>query len=116
MNKIKFIPRDPIKPIFAIKISPTLSKVLYTLSDEKEKLRLIRNVLGINPKRVIGLKNVLDENKSNGIIVIIYDYIYEKIMPKYDIPSDDKGFFKFKIYDMDFNLDINIEDLLKRYK
>jgi len=114
MNKIKFIPRDPIKPIFALKISPTLSKVLNTLLDEKEKLNLLKNVLGIDPKRVIGLKNVLDENKNNGTIVIIYDYIYEKIMPKYDIPCDDKGFFKFKIYDMDFNTNINIEDLLKK--
>ena len=114
MSKIKFIPRDPIKPIFAIKISPTLSKVLDTLLDEKEKLDLLKNVLRIDPKRVIGLKNVLDENKNNGTIVIIYDYIYENIMPKYDIPSDDKGFFKFKIYDMDFNTNINIEDLLKK--
>ncbi|MEI6856002.1 hypothetical protein [Psychrilyobacter sp.] len=114
MNKIKFIPRDPIKPIFAIKISPTLSKVLATLLDGKERLNLLKNVLGIDPKRVIGLKNVLDENKNNGTIVIIYDYIYEKIMPKYDIPSDDKGFFKFKIYDMDFNTNINIEDLIKK--
>jgi hypothetical protein len=116
MSTIKFIPRDPIKPIFAIKISPTLSKVLYTLSDDKEKLDLLKNVLGINPKRVIGLKNVLDENKNNGTIVIIYDYIYEKLVPKYDIPSDEKGFFKFKIYDMDFNTNINIENLLKNRK
>lgn len=115
MSTIKFIPRDPIKPIFAIKISPTLSKVLYTILDEEEKLNLIKNVLGINSKRIIGLKSVLDENKNSGTIVIIYDYIYEKIMPKYDIPSDDKGFFKFKIYDMDFNTDINIEDLLKKW-
>ncbi len=114
MSTIKFIPRDPIKPIFAIKTSPTLHKVLDTLSDEKEKLNLVKNVLGINPKRVVGLKNVLDEKKNNGTIVIIYDYIYEKIMPKYDIPCDEDGFFKFKIYDMDFNTDINIEDLLKR--
>jgi len=114
MNTIKFIPRDPIKPIFAIKISPTLNKVLDTLTDEEERLNLIKIVFGINPKRVVGLKNVLDENKNNGTIVIIYDYIYEKIMPKYDIPCDDNGFFKFKIYDMDFNTDINIENLLKK--
>lgn len=114
MNTIKFIPRDPIKPLFAIKISPTLQKVLNTLFDEKEKLNLLKNVLGINPKRVVGLKNVLDEKKNNGTIVIIYDYIYEKIMPKYDIPCDDNGFFKFKIYDMDFNTDINIESLLNK--
>lgn len=114
MSKIKFIPRDPIKPIFAIKISPTLGKVLDTLPDEGKRLCLIKTVLGIDPKRVVGLKNVLDENKNNGTIVIIYDYIYEKIMPKYDIPCDDNGFFKFKIYDMDFNTNINIEDLLKK--
>jgi len=114
MNIIKFIPRDPIKPIFAIKISPTLHKVLNTIPDGKKKLDLIKNVLGINPKRIIGLKNILDENKNNGAIVIIYDYIYEKIMPKYDIPCDENGFFKFKIYDMDFNTDINIESLLKK--
>ncbi|MGB6127602.1 MAG: hypothetical protein WBG30_02535 [Psychrilyobacter sp.] len=114
MNTIKFIPRDPIKPLFAIKISPTLQKVLNTLFDEKEKLNLLKNVLGINPKRVVGLKNVLDEKKNNGTIVIIYDYIYEKIMPKYDIPCDNNGFFKFKIYDMDFNTDINIESLLNK--
>lgn len=114
MNTIKFIPRDPIKPLFAIKISPTLQKVLNTLFDEKVKVNLLKNVLGINPKRVVGLKNVLDEKKNNGTIVIIYDYIYEKIMPKYDIPCDDNGFFKFKIYDMDFNTDINIESLLKK--
>jgi len=114
MNRIKFIPRVPIKPLFAIKISPTLHKVLNTFFDEKEKLDLLKNVLGINPKRVIGLKNVLDEDKNNGTIVIIYDYIYERIMPKYDIPCDENGFFKFKIYDMDFNTDINIESLLKK--
>ena len=114
MSTINFIPRDPIKPLFAIKISPTLHKVLNTIFEDKEKLKLLRNVLGINPKRVIGLKNVLDENKNNGAIVIIYDYIYEKIVPKYDIPCDENGFFKFKIYDIDFNKDINIESLLKK--
>ena len=114
MSTIKFIPRDPIKPIFAIKLSPTLFKVLNTFSDEAKKLELLKYVLGIDPKRVIGLKNILDENKNNGAIVIIYDYIYEKIVPKYDIPCDENGVFKFKIYDIDFNRDINLEDLLKK--
>ena len=114
MSRIKFIPKDPIKPLFAIKISSTLHKVLGTIIEENKKISLIKEVLGINPKRFIKLKNVLDENKNDGTIVIIYNYIYKRVIPKYDIPCDDKGVFQFKIYDIDFNKDINIEGLLKK--
>ena len=113
MSAIKFIPKDPIKPLFAIKVSPTLHKILETIVEESKRVSLTKEVLGINPKRVVGLKNILDENKNNGTMVIIYNYIYKRIAPKYDIPCDNKGIFQFKIYDVDFNRDINIEDLLK---
>jgi hypothetical protein len=114
MSTIKFIPKDPIIPIFAIKLSPTLHKILETISNENEKLELVKKVLEINPKRVIALKTILDEKQNSGTMIVLFDYIFEHIMPKIDIPFDDNGTFKFKIYDMDFNKEINIENLLKK--
>jgi len=114
MSTIKFIPKDPIKPIFAIKLSPTLHKILDTISRENEKLELVKKVLEINPKRVVALKTILDEEQKSGTMVVLFDYIFEHIMPKIDIPFDDSGTFEFKIYDMDFNKEIDIESLLKK--
>jgi len=112
MSTIKFVPRDPIKPIFAIKLSPTIHRVLETISEEEKKMELIKKVLKINPKRVIALKSILDKDNP-GTMVVLFDYIYDIIMPKIEIPYNEDGVFTFKIYDIDFNKEINIEELLK---
>ena len=114
MTVIKFIPKNPIEPIFAIKLSPTLHKVLETLPDENTKLELVKKVLEINPKRVVALKTILDENENYGTMVVIFDYIYQHLLPKYEIPFNEDGSFPFKIYDIDFNKEIKIENLLKK--
>jgi len=116
MNTIKFRGKDPIKPLFAIKVSPTFHKVLETISEENDKLNLVKKVFEIHPKRVIGLKYIVDSNKSNGTIIVLFDYIYKHIPPKIDIPFSEDGTFQFKIYDIDFNATINIEDILKTLK
>jgi hypothetical protein len=114
MSTIKFIPKDPIKPIFAIKLSPTFHKILETISNEERKIELVKKVLNINSKRVISLKIILDENQNYGTMIVIFDYIYEHIMPKIEIPFNEDGSFQFKIFDIDFNKEINIENLLKK--
>ncbi|MCK5780454.1 MAG: hypothetical protein KAH04_05505 [Psychrilyobacter sp.] len=114
MSTLKFRGRDPIKPLFAIKVSPTMHKVLETIPDDEDKINLIKTSLDINPKRVVGLKYIVDGEKNNGTIVVLFDYIYEHISPKFEIPFDEDGTFKFKIYDVDFNKPINIEKILKK--
>ena len=77
-------------------------------------MEIKKKVLDIDPKRVVALKQILDGDQQNGTMVVLFDYIYELLMPKVEIPHNEDGSFKFKVYDIDFNKDIHIEKLLKK--
>ncbi len=112
ISTIKFVPRDPIKPIFAINLSPAIHTIIQEIENEEERLRLIRSALKIDPKRIIALNKIISGKDKNGTIVVIFDYIYDKIIPKYTVPYNEDGVFKFKIFEFDFNQDINVEKIL----
>ena len=115
MGVVQFVPRRGIEPIFAIKLSPTLSLVIQEMEEEAGK-KLLKKVLGVNNKRVVALKQVEDSQGNMGHILILYDYIYNKIEPKVSVPQTEDGFFNFKIYQLDFNRTINLENIIEDQK
>jgi hypothetical protein len=115
MGIVQFVPRRGIEPIFAIKLSPTFSLVIQEMEEEASK-KLLKKVLGVNHKRVVALKQVEDSQGNMGHILILYDYIYTKIEPKVSVPQTEDGFFNFKIYQLDFNRTINLENIIEDQK
>lgn len=115
MGIVQFVPRRGIEPIFAIKLSPTLSLVIQEM-EEAEVKKLLKKVLRIKEKRVINLKQVEDSQGNFGHILILYDYVYSKIEPKIAIPQTEDGYFDFKIYQLDFNRAINLENIIEDQK
>jgi len=115
MGIVKFVPREGIKPIFAVKLSPSLSKIIQDMDYEQGK-KLLKTVLNVKEKRVVNLKQVEDGQGNFGHIFILYDYIYNKIEPKVAIPQTEEGYFDFKIYQLDFNRAINLENIIEDQK
>lgn len=115
MAVVQFVPRRGIEPLFAVKLSPTLSKVVQDLSEADAK-SLLKRVLNVEKKRVVNLKQVEDAQGNLGHIFILYDYIYNKIEPRVTVPQTEDGYFDFKIYQLDFNRVINLENIIEDQK
>jgi len=115
MTLINFMPNHPLQPIFAVKLCPTMHKLITSLPNlEGEKLA--RESLGIKEKRIVQLVPVKDNLGREGTILVVYDYFFEKKVPTLDIPQNDDGSFNFKIYDIDFNQEIELENLLQHLR
>ncbi len=115
MAVVQFVPRQGIEPLFAVKLSPTLSKIVQGLEEEEAK-HLLKRVLNVKEKRVVNLKQVEDAQGNLGHIFILYDYLYNKVEPKVAIPQTEDGYFDFKIYQLDFNRAINLENIIEDQK
>lgn len=111
MSIMEFSPNPLIKPLFGIKLSPVLQRVCESVEAERAE-NLMLDVMKINSHRVIQLKKVEDVSGNFGMILIIYNHIYIHKKPETQIPEKD-GFFDFKIYELDFNKDIDIEFLIE---
>lgn len=115
MSIVQFVPKRGIEPIFAVKLSPSLCKIIDAL-DRKEADKILKSALNIKENRLIDLKEVEDATGNSAYILIVYDYIYVKERPKVVIPQTDDGYFDFRIYQLDFNSVINIENIIADQK
>jgi acetylornithine deacetylase/succinyl-diaminopimelate desuccinylase-like protein len=115
MAVIKFVPKKGIEPIFAVKLNPAFTKLIANLEDEDAEKHM-KAALNINPKRMINIKEVEDAQGNLGYILILYDYIYKEKRPKSVVPQTEDGYFDFRIYQLDFNKDINIENIIEDQK
>ncbi len=115
MSILEFLPKHEIEPLFGIKLCHSLHKISDYIEEEKFEY-MVKHALGIDSKRLIKLKKVEDANGETGTVIILYDYIYKTNKPKVSIPQNEKGYFDFKIYELNFNQEINIEKLIKQLK
>ncbi len=115
MSVLEFLPKHEIEPLFGIKLCPPLHKMSDYI-DENQFEDLLKHAMGIKQKRLIKLKRVEDVNGEIGTVVIVYDYVYKTNKPKISIPQDEKGFFDFKIYELNFNQEINLEKIIDKLK
>lgn len=90
---------------------PTVNKICDFLENEEIE-DVLKASLKISSKRLVALKVVEDLKGNKGRILIIYDYKYKKRKPKISIPHNQNGFFDFKIYEIDFNKDIDLEKFI----
>ncbi len=115
MSVVEFVPKKPIDPLFAIKLPPAVSKICESFQ-EPELEDVLKKALKISEERLVHLKTVEDLKGNLGIIFIIYDYKYRLKKPKISIPQTENGFFNFRIYEIDFNKDIDLEKFIKAEK
>lgn len=115
MAIVKFVPKKGVEPIFAVKLNPAFTKLIVSMTTEEAENSL-KTALNINPKRMINIKEVEDAQGTLGHIVILYDYIYKEKRPKAAVPQTEDGYFDFRIYQLDFNKDINIENIIEDQK
>ncbi|OQY10386.1 MAG: hypothetical protein B6I28_01075 [Fusobacteriia bacterium 4572_132] len=116
MSIIEFTPQKTIEPLFGIKIMPILKKIHKKMSKEEYE-KIIKIGLGINLNRMIQLKEVEDENGKVELIIIIFNYkskIKKKIKESRIV--NEKGYFNFPIYEIDFNKELNVEEIVKNMR
>lgn len=114
MAIMEFTPRNPIKPLFGIKLAPVLQRICEDFEIEDAEALLV-DALKVDTNRLIQLKRVEDASGNFGMVLVIYDFIYKTKKPLISLPEKD-GFFDFKIYELDFNKDIDIEWLIDQSK
>lgn len=110
MAIVEFSPNKPIKPLFAVKLSPILQRLTEFL-DEEESEDVLKRLLGIDVERFVKLQEIEDSLGSRGILLIIFDYMLKNKEPKYEL-SNEEGFFNFGIYNIDLNKDIDLEKVI----
>lgn len=115
MAVIKFVPKKGIEPLFAVKLNPAFTKLIIEM-ENAEAERYMKFALNIDPRRMINIKEVEDAQGNLGHILILYDYIYKEKRPKVAVPQTEDGYFDFRIYQLDFNKDINIENIIEDQK
>lgn len=115
MTVLTFSPRGDILPVFGVRLCPVLNKLIENLDDKRAE-EYIKKLLKIKKDRAIKFKNYTDNREKRGTLVIIYDYFHGSHSPKLLIPETDDGYFNFKIYDVDFNTDVDLEKLIERIK
>ncbi len=110
MAIVNFSEIKPIKPLFGIKIPPVVYKILANI-DENKFEECIKQALSIRKNRLIHVEQVDLEPNKKSMIVVIFDHIVKGGRPKIEVPTRD-GFFDFPVYDLNFNLEVDIEKLI----
>ncbi|MDN5304376.1 MAG: hypothetical protein PWP46_1260 [Fusobacteriaceae bacterium] len=112
MAIVKFYPKGGIRPLFALKLAETFNKIIKEFGIEKAE-EIIKVALNIDKNRVVDIREVEDGNGDIGFIIILYDFISKYKRPKTSIPQTEEGFFDFNIYQLDFNINIDVEKIIK---
>ena len=115
MTVVNFSPLGDILPVFGIRLCPVLNKLVEGFDDKRAE-EYIKKLLKIKKDRAIKFKTYTDNRDKRGILVIVYDYFHGSHSPRLLIPETEEGYFNFKIYDVDFNTDVDLEKLIDRIK
>jgi len=114
MSIIDFVPQKTIKPLFGIKIVPILKNINEIVSEEEYE-KILKKALGIDNNRMINIKEVEDEKGILEKIIIIFNYkSIVKAKSKIGDIINEKGYFDFPIYEIDYNKKINVEEIIKQ--
>lgn len=115
MTVVNFSPKGDIFPILGIRLCPVLNKLLDGL-DERRAETQVKKLLNIKKERAIKFKGFSDSQDKRGTLVIVYEYFNDSHNPRLLIPETKDGYFNFKIYDVDYNSDVDLEKLITRIK
>jgi hypothetical protein len=111
MTVVHFVSKGNLTPIFGVRLCPVIHRLLDNI-DEKRGEVFIKKILNIQKERAVKFRGFTDKHGNNGTIIIIYDYFHESENPKLIIPETEDGYFDFKIYDVDYNKEVDIENLI----
>ncbi len=115
MSIVHFIPNGNFTPIFGVRLCPSLHRLLDNIDDKRGEA-FIKKIINIQKDRAIKFKGFTDKHGKSGTIVIIYDYFHGSGNPKLIVPETEDGYFDFKIYDVDYNKEVDIENLIEKVK
>lgn len=115
MTIVKFSPQGDVLPVLGVRLCPILNKLIEGLDDKRSE-DYIKKLLKIKKDRAIKFKGYTDNRERRGTLVIVYDYFHGSHSPKLIVPETEDGYFNFKIYDVDFNTEVDLERLIERIK
>lgn len=72
---------------------------------------MIRESMIIKKSRLIHIETAEFTPNESTMILVIFDYLIKKAPPQFEIPIED-GYYSFLIYDLNFNIEIDIEKLV----
>lgn len=102
---------DPV-PILKIKLPKVLTSLFYSINNEELAYSIIKRDLKINPKRYIVIKSISDEYEEDEIdVLLVFNVFFDK--GKIIRIDDSSNWGIVGIFELDFNLGINIEKMLE---
>jgi len=110
MTVVNFSDIKPIVPLFGIKVPPVVYKILAHV-DENAFEESLKQALCIRKNRLIHVELVDLQPNQKSMIVVVFDHIVKGGKPRFEVPTKD-GFFDFPVYDLNFNLEVDIEKLI----
>ncbi len=115
MTILKFEPHGEVLPILGVRLCPVLNKLIQGFDDNRAEV-YIKKLLKVRENRAIKFKGFTDNRGKKGTLVIIYDYFHDSHNPRLVVPETEDGYFNFKIYDVDFNTEVDLEKLIEKFK
>ncbi|ADO83764.1 hypothetical protein [Ilyobacter polytropus] len=115
MSVVHFVPKGNLNPIFGVRLCPAFHRLLDIIDDKRGET-FIKKALNIQKDRAIKFKGFTDKMGKSGTIVVVYDYFNGSENPKLVVPETSDGYFDFKIYDVDYNKEVDIENLIEKIK
>ena len=107
MAVIKFKKREEIKILFGIKL-PSIVTEFYKETKNKKR------AYNISDGRLINVVDVVDGAGNPASVLVIYsNFVTEKERLKLDLEIE---VFDFHIFELDYNNNVDIEDIIKRIK
>ena len=103
MAVIKFKKREEIKILFGIKLPSIVTEFYKETKNKKRAYEIMRDTLNISDGRLINVVDVVD-GAGNPT---------EKERLKLDLEIE---VFDFHIFELDYNNNVDIEDIIKRIK
>ncbi len=114
MAIIEFKRRDELKILFGIKLPSIVASFYKEIINRKRSYEIIRDTFNIEEGRLINIVDVVDGLGNPASVLVVYDnFISERERLKADLEIE---VFDFNIYELNYNSDIDIEDIIKRIK
>ena len=114
MAVIKFKKREEIKILFGIKLPSIVTEFYKETKNKKRAYEIMRDTLNISDGRLINVVDVVDGAGNPASVLVIYsNFVSEKERLKLDLEIE---VFDFHIFELDYNNNVDIEDIVKRIK
>lgn len=114
MAVIKFKKREEIKILFGIKLPSIITEFYKEIKNKKRAYEIMRDTLNISDGRLINVVDVIDGAGNLASVLVIYsNFVSEKERLKLDLEIE---VFDFHIFELDYNNNVDIEDIIKRIK